>query len=177
MPTAVPRSFCTYQSVMDFTPAGINGASPIPRPMRSKIKWLKEFTTPVSACISDQKISPAPNTIRGPKRSSKIPEGSCAKPYDSEKAESSTPNSVALSPRSPRIASPATLNDERSRKLTIPAINSSVRVTFCTRPMRTGLAPASLARVCVAIIASYDKQHDAVRVSKATSRLPYKNQG
>ena len=80
IPTAVPRSLCAYQSLIDFTPAGINGASPIPRPMRSRIKCENELTIPVRACIADQKISPAPSTIRGPRRSNKIPEGSCAKP-------------------------------------------------------------------------------------------------
>ncbi len=76
----MPRYFCAYQSVIDFTHAGINGASPIPRPIRSKIKGLKELTIPVNACINDQNIKPAPKTSRGPKRSSKIPEGSCEKP-------------------------------------------------------------------------------------------------
>lgn len=57
--------------------------------------------------------------------------------------------------RSARIASPATLSEERSRKLTIPAINSSVRVIFCTRRMRNGVAPVRAARVSIAIVVPY----------------------
>ena len=53
--------------------------------------------------------------MRGPLRSSNAPQGSCASPYASEKAESSMPISVAFSPSSSRMVMLATESELRSR--------------------------------------------------------------
>ena len=48
-PIGMPRSLMLNQSLITFTPHGFIGASPMPRPMRTRINWVKLCTSPAAA--------------------------------------------------------------------------------------------------------------------------------
>ncbi|MNP63662.1 hypothetical protein D3C76_1590880 [compost metagenome] len=80
IPIGMPRSLMLNQSLMTFTPQGFIGASPIPRPIRTQINWVKLWIMPDIVWNADQINIPRPSMIRGPLRSSSGPQGNWAIP-------------------------------------------------------------------------------------------------
>ncbi len=96
MAATVARSCLGNQR--DVMPAllGYAPASPTPSATRRPTSDLKPVASPVTAVASDHHSTAKPSTFFCPKRSARMPAGSCSSAYDQKNADITTPISTAL---------------------------------------------------------------------------------
>src|SRR5579864_1100840 len=156
-PWAKPRSRGGSHQVNARVAVGNAPPSPMPTSTRQTTSDSTLHDRPVRIVAAAHSELSAVRTQRGPNRSDAQPPAICIAAYGYAKAEKIMPSSIGVSPRSFRIAGPATEMFTRSTYAT-----KYIRHT--TNRMRCLTFSADRRALLIMLVRTYFKQHDIPRV-------------